>query len=229
MQPVNHASKNKALPLRPNVVGIVDCPRAIQIAARLPAGSIDLLEWRADCFSPGIPLPRAKFPWLVTARHPSEGGRGNLSTAARREMLLSHLGLASAVDIEARSLDAMRDVADEARRSGVRVIASFHDFKKTPTAARLKMIARRAIDSGADILKVATVTKSPGDIARLLALFTGHPIPVAVMGMGPLGMSSRVLFASCGSVLNYGWLDRPNVPGQWSAVELKRLLKRIGV
>jgi len=55
-------------------------------------------------------------------------------------------------------------------------------------------------------------------------LFQVSPLPLAVMGMGGLGFGSRILFAQCGSVLNYGWLHRPNVPGQWSALELKRLL-----
>jgi len=220
--------KNNTLPLRPNVVGIVDCHRAIEIATRLPAGAVDFLEWRADCLPVGIPLPRSRFPWLVTARHPSEGGHGGLSPAARRKILLHHLGGASAVDIEARSLHAMRDVVREARQIGIPVIASFHDFEKTPSADRLQKIVRRATDAGADVLKVATVPRSPADIARLLGLFSDQNIPVAVMGMGRFGMATRVLFASCGSVLNYGWLHRPNVPGQWSAVEFKRLLKRMG-
>jgi 3-dehydroquinate dehydratase len=29
--------------------------------------------------------------------------------------------------------------------------------------------------------------------------------------------------------LNYGYLDRPNAPGQWEARELKALLSRIDV
>jgi len=41
------------------------------------------------------------------------------------------------------------------------------------------------------------------------------------MGMGRLGKASRVAAMACGSVLNYGWLERPNVAGQWSAVELR--------
>lgn len=220
--------KNKTLPARPNVVGVVDGPDALRIGMRLPPGSVDFLEWRADCLSPGTPLPRSRFPWLVTARHPSEGGRGGLSTASRREMLFGCLGGASAVDIEVRSLRAMGEVVREARRAGVTVLASFHDFKQTPSAARLQTVVRRAIDGGADAVKIATATGCPADVARLLGLFDAGTPPLAVMGMGPLGMASRLLFASCGSVLNYGWLHRPVVAGQWSAVEFKQLLSRLG-
>ena len=35
---------------------------------------------------------------------------------------------------------------------------------------------------------------------------------------------SRLLFARCGSVLNYGYLHRPNASGQWEAWELKARL-----
>ena len=46
------------------------------------------------------------------------------------------------------------------------------------------------------------------------------------MGMGEYGQVSRLLFGGCGSVLNYGYLDRPQVPGQWPAEVLKtRLLE----
>jgi 3-dehydroquinate dehydratase-1 len=60
----------------------------------------------------------------------------------------------------------------------------------------------------------------------LLDLFSISRLPLAVMGMGPLGMSSRVLLANCGSVLNYGWLHTPNVPGQWAAIELAKILRQ---
>jgi 3-dehydroquinate dehydratase-1 len=46
------------------------------------------------------------------------------------------------------------------------------------------------------------------------------------MGMGKLGLASRYLFACCGSVLNYGWIASPNVPGQFSALELREIIDR---
>jgi len=219
---------NKKLPGRPNVVGIVDSPRAADLAAKLPPSSVDFLEWRADCLPPGAKLPPSTVPWLVTARHPAEGGRRSLTSAERRKILTGHVGQAAAVDIEVRSLHAMRGVVDKAIRSGVTVVASFHDFKKTPSAAQLQHVVRRAVEGGAGVLKVAAHTSTPSDIATLLGLLAPCPIQISVMGMGPLGMASRVLFASCGSVLNYGWLDRPNATGQWSAIELADLLRRTG-
>lgn len=214
----------KHKPANPSVVGVVDSPQARRLVGRLGKGDLDVLEWRADCL-PGVPaLPASAFPWILTVRHPREGGVGNLADREREKLFLRLLPGAAYLDVELRSFRVMRNVLEAAK--GVRVIASFHNFQKTPGAAALRDLAVRAADSGADILKVATRATAPGDIARLLELFSFSSLPVAVMGMGPLGFSSRLLFAASGSVLNYGWLHRPNVAGQWPAPELKAMLAR---
>lgn len=210
----------------PAVAGIVDSPAALRAAERLGRGEVDFLEWRADFLGTGI--VKSKIPWIVTARHPAEGGQNAMSAAARREALLELLPSAALVDVEIRSLGGMAKVLSEARKAGVGVIASFHDFQKTPPAPRLKDLVKQAADAGADVLKIATHTETPTDVARLLDLLETAPIPLAVMGMGPLGMASRVILAAAGSALNYGWLHQPNVSGQWSAKDLRGLLKKIG-
>jgi len=160
----------------------------------------------------------------LTVRHPLEGGSGGLSAPQRREIFSRLLPAVGIVDIELRSLSSLAGIVGAARGRDIRVMASFHDFRGTPAARKLRDLAARADDSGADIFKLATTTESPADVSRLLGLFQVSPLPLAVMGMGALGFGSRLLFACCGSVLNYGWIDRPNVPGQWSALELKRVL-----
>ena len=209
------------------VVGIVDSSEAVSAAKRLPQGRVDYLEWRADFL--GEKIPKSPIPWIITARHPLEGGKNALTQARRRELLLSLLPTAALVDIEVRSLAGLKDVAACAQSNGIGVIASFHDFEKTPDAPRLREVIRRAKDAGATLVKIATRTTTPKDVSRLLDLWNGTSLPLAIMGMGPLGMSSRLLFANCGSVLNYGWLHSPNVPGQWSAAELRTLISKIGV
>lgn len=209
----------------PSVVGIVDSPAALRAARRLGMKEIDFLEWRADFLGSGI--VESRIPWIVTARHPAEGGQNAMSATARRGALLELLPAAALVDVEIRSLRGMNEVLREARNAGVGVIASFHDFQKTPPGSRLEDLVKQALDAGADVLKIATRTASPGEVARLLDLLERAPLPLAVMGMGPLGMASRVVLAAAGSVLNYGWLHRPNVTGQWSAKELRGVLNSI--
>ena len=209
------------------IVGIVDSSEAVSAAKRLPQGRVDYLEWRADFL--GEKIPKSPIPWIITARHPLEGGKNALPQARRRELLFSLLPSASLVDIEVRSLAGLSDVVACAQSNGIGVIASFHDFEKTPDAPRLRDVIRRAKDAGATLVKIATRTTTPKDVSRLLDLWNATPLPLAIMGMGPLGMSSRLLFANCGSALNYGWLHSPNVPGQWSAAELRTLISKIGV
>ncbi len=138
---------------------------------------------------------------------------------------MSMLPGAALVDVEIRSLDSMGAVLREARGLGVGLVASFHDFQKTPSPRFLRGKAIEAAAAGAVAAKIATVVESPSDISKLLSLFENPPLPLAVMGMGPLGKTSRLLFAGCGSVLNYGWIAKPNVPGQWSAAGLRAVFR----
>jgi 3-dehydroquinate dehydratase I len=209
---------------KPSVVGIVDSPAALSAALKLREGALDYLEWRADCLPCDLRIPRLCFPWILTVRHFHEGGGRKLSAMTRREMFSSLLPAAGLVDIELRSFSSLAGIIDSARQHNIQVVASFHDFKKTPSSGRLRDLVTQAGDAGADIVKIATKTGSPADVCRLLDLFQASPLPLAVMGMGALGFGSRMLFAQCGSVLNYGWLHRPNVSGQWPALELKAIL-----
>ena len=87
---------------------------------------------------------------------------------------------------------------------------------------------RRAFSAGADVFKIATATNEPRTLARLLEFSAtparGHR---AVMGMGKFGQVSRLALACAGSILNYGFLDKPNAPGQWEARELRALIHNI--
>ncbi len=202
----------------------MDSAAALSIACKLSRDSVDFLEWRADCLPESTRVPQSILPWIVTVRHPLEGGKRELVAQRREEIFAQHLPAASAVDIELRSFRRLAGTIATARARKVQVVASFHDFKKTPSSGKLRDLVAQANDQGVDIFKIATRTDSPADVSRLLDLFQATSIPLSVMGMGRLGFDSRLLFAQCGSVLNYGWLHRPNVPGQWAAVELKRVL-----
>lgn len=209
-------------PLRAAVVGVVDSSEALAASRRAAGRCCDFLEWRADRM--GVEMPDSKLPWIITARHPAEGGFGGLSEIRRRKILLELLRRATCVDVEVRSLDGMAEVLHEARSRGVRIIASFHDFKKTPSVAEILKKIRSAKERGADIAKVATLTSRPADLVKLLEVLEKSPLPLSIMGMGRLGMASRVLFSSCGSVLNYGWLNSASVSGQWSVHQLRGML-----
>lgn len=209
------------------IIGTIHSPGSLSAALRLRPGELDLVELRVDAFaSDPAPLLRAasrlKVPCVVTVRHPAEGGAHNLGFARRRELNLLFLPHAAYIDVELRSVPKLGAVLNAARADGVKVILSSHDFRRTPSVAQLRQRIRLARRAGADVCKIAAHVRTAADLGRLLALFaTRPPLPLSVMGMGPYGKMSRLLFARVGSVLNYGYLHRPNASGQWEA----RLLK----
>ncbi len=206
---------------RPNIVGTIHTAGGFAAAGKT---GVDVVEVRVDSLPKpptGEQIAAVGRPAIVTVRRFDEGGSRPLSDEQRAELYLELLPEAAALDLEVASLrlGAVRPVIDAAVAAGCPIIASFHDFGATPSLARLKAMAKKARSAGADVVKIATKTENPGDVAVLLKLLEEVDGPVAVMGMGTLGRASRLLLAKAGSVLNYAWLDRAQVPGQWSARE----------
>lgn len=213
------------------VVGAVYSPGTLRAALAL--GSFpavpDWIELRVDGFAErpseldaitGCP-PR---PLLVTVRDPAEGGlTPGLDATARGRLYSMFLSTAAAVDVEVRSLRALRDTVEAARERGCAVVASYHDFDGAPSLRRLRAAAARAREAGADVFKAAMMVRTPGDLGTLFKLLDDDAgIPMAVMGMGPLGRASRPALAAAGSVLNYGYLGaEPQVAGQWPVAQLR--------
>ena len=220
---------------RPLVVGTLHEASGLQILGKLAAGAAralpefpdmpDILEARLDCLSPRRLPSYWPVPVIATARHPDEGGSGNLPQATRRLFLEEAMPWASALDIELRSARSLAPVVAQAHQHGRTVILSHHNFKSTPSLAVLRRLASRAVDQGADLFKVATFLRSPGDLRRLIELqLSSAGLPVAAMGMGPAGRFSRLVLSGFGAPLCYGWLGKPQVAGQWPALRLRELL-----
>ena len=215
----------------PRIVGViasrVDLDRAVRM--RRPP---DLFELRLDRFPAAVVdrlenmLPKLGAPLIITARHPKEGGAGKLSLRKRRALLTRFLTRADYVDVELRSVSAMRSLLALAGKKEVYRIISFHSFKSTPSARLLSAKARQAKAHRADIFKVATRTDKPAELGRLLDFVTSSRVnlPVAVMGVGQLGAISRVLLARAGSVLTYASLGAASdIEGQLSLKQLAHL------
>jgi 3-dehydroquinate dehydratase I len=215
----------KRIPPTWSVVATAHTPKGLRDAARLPRGKgVDLVEVRLDCLEgrgSGLrdALAKIKLPLILTARHPREGGAGRLGDAGRAALLEAHLPSAAFVDVEIRSAARFRILLASAKRNGVGTILSFHDFKRTPPAARLRLKLREALRHGADIAKIAVTLRDVRDLSALMSFQAGCG-KLATMGMGPLGKVSRLVLPLAGSRLVYGYLDRPQVDGQWPAEEL---------
>ena len=225
------ASKNRSDSVKKfQVVGTIPSPGALSCALNLPPGAVDLFELRVDHFaSDPRPLlraiPRLAAPLIVTVRHPLEGGAGGLNVSQRRDLYAQFLPAARFIDLELRSARQLALTIAAARAHGAQLILSAHFFKTTPSLSRLEALRDRAFAAGAGVFKVATLTRTLSDVLTLATLLARSPRrALSVMGMGAFGKLSRPLLASAGSVLNYGYLDAAQVPGQWPAPLLKERL-----
>ncbi len=192
----------------------------------------DILEIRVDGWpdraAAAVPaIAACGVPVLLTVRSPAEGGMNSLTDQARRGLIRTLLPVAAMLDVEIASMEALADVCSAAREQGVVVVASFHDFSGCPETAVLYEKIHHARAAGADIVKLAVTPQNTAELASLAGLLEAAPGPLSLMGMGPLGPVSRLLCAQLGSVLNYGFLDRPTVPGQWPAARLRSLIAEL--
>ena len=215
-----------------SVVGTIHSEACLAAALRLDARALDYFEIRVDSFIGREEellrkLPKLKLPLIVTVRHPGEGGAHPLTTTQRRNLFKKFLPHAALADIELRSAGSLADVIEWTQERGGRIILSHHNFRNTPSSARLSILSEIARKAGADIFKVATTASTLADITRLLEFQRGQKKPISLMGMGNYGKVSRLLFAQAGSVLNYGFLGSAQVPGQWPAVVLKQRIREL--
>ena len=213
------------------IVGVIFSRADFQRAIRM-RNPPDLFELRLDALAGRIELLRKGIgklpaPFIITARHPQEGGAHQLSSRDRRKLLLAFLPNATAVDIELRSAGALAAVLRAAQSDNIRVIISYHDFRGTPDTARLGEIVRAAQSLGADLVKIATRTDTPLQFERLLYCFAQPPrnAKVIAMGIGKLGRAARLELARRGCALNYAHLGKAQVAGQLSISDLRRALR----
>lgn len=203
-----------------------------------------------------------KVPVLFTFRSKSEGGERNISWETYQELNLyaAESGLVDAVDVEAffnyitntgRTLETdmpnaeavalltdyrdkmgMEKLISDLQRYSVKVIASNHDFLKTPSKEQL--IARLACMQrmGADIAKIAVMPEVPEDVLTLLCatreMEKNHPeTPVITMSMGRLGVLSRMGGGLFGSALTFASAGKASAPGQVEVEQLRGILKML--
>ena len=226
-----------SIPLdKPNIViPVTDAATLREITNPRAVQPWDIVEIRVDripeiheLYSEISSIPA---PVLLTCRHPDEGGFNELHDPQKRHTILAPMiPHAAAIDIEIASAAQMTQTISLAKTSGLTLILSAHDFSGTPENKQLCSMVKNGIENGADTIKIATTTESPDALCRLFSLFKEFPHqPLALMGMGQLGMASRLIAAQSGSILNYAALEEANAPGQWPVQEFRNLLQRTGI
>ena len=138
----------------------------------------DVVEWRADWFEGVFDFAQVEAvlkelrrvlgntPILFTFRTANEGGEKAIEPAAYAELnkRAAATGLIDLVDVEAFTGDeVVRDIIESAHESGVVVVASNHDFEKTPEKDEIVRRLRKMQELGADIPKIAVMPQSRKD------------------------------------------------------------------
>ena len=193
------------------------------------------------------------IPVLFTIRTKEEGGQADISIeeyeAINRSVIES--GLADLVDVELmKGDDVLRRLCEVAHNatvknsadtsaasapnavSPVKIVASKHDFAKTPPEAEIVKSLCRMQELGADVAKYAVMPNSERDVLTLLSatliMKEHHPkTPVITMSMGRLGAFSRVCGSLSGSSVTFGTAGNASAPGQLPADILKTFMEVI--
>jgi len=209
-----------------------------EVDALAGAAAADVVELRADLFAAPSPdaaraavdrLSAEDRPIIVTARHASEGGRG-MPDDVRTAILSAAASRVAALDVEIAHPEVIDVVAPAVSAAGGTLIASSHAFDATPPAEELQRTIDRGRALGADIVKIATLTRTAEDLRTLLALtLANRDADIVVLGMGPWAALSRVALPAAGSLLTYASVGAPTAPGQLPLAELASLLERLYV
>ena len=189
------------------------------------AGQYPLLELRLDLMRVDLEELGALFQQntlVVTFRS------GHTSDERRMEALQQAMEMGAAycdVDI-ANPPGFIREVRRLARNNGTRLIISSHDFVQTLPAQDLLAIAHRAVDAGADVVKLVTSVSQPGDFTQLVSLYKqwGYQAPLIAFGMGQAGKYSRFLPWQYHAPFTYAAPDETNLAanGQLSARQMEQ-------
>lgn len=215
----------------------------VRAAAAYKSMDIDLIEWRADWYEDvekGLELEGTlaslretlgDMPLLFTIRTSNEGGELTVSPEAYEALLLraARTGTVDAVDVEMMQ-DEGRCSAwiHKLHEEGVAVLASNHDFDKTPVQGVIKERLLQMFCLNADIAKIAVMPKTEQDVWNLMAAaqeVADRGIgPVVTMSMGELGVISRMTGEHTGSVMTFGAAGKASAPGQISVDKLRDIL-----
>ena len=205
---------------------------------------VDVVEWRVDWFEHVFEFDKVEdvlkelrtvlgnIPLLLTFRTKKEGGEKAIDTKDYKELNLraAKTGYVDFIDVEIfTGDDVVREIIDGAHAAGVRVIASNHDFFKTPAKSDIIYRLRKMQDMGADIPKIAVMPQSKRDVLTLLCateeMVTDYADrPIITMSMAGTGVISRLCGEVFGSSMTFGAAKKASAPGQMGVNDLNTVL-----
>ncbi len=205
-------------------------------AAKAIDQGADLIELRID----GLRDPTGwekllppKVPVILTNRPEREGGGFKGDENKRVEVLLQGIAReVSCIDIELSTPEPLRErVISQAKKSGVTVLISHHDFSTTPSIKVLIEMTKRLARAGCDLAKIVTFAEDRKDALRILDFLAQVQdevaIPLIAFAMGDAGRITRIAAPVFGSPIVYAAAGEATAPGQFDVATMKRLLSEL--
>ena len=211
------------------------------------SGPCDLIEWRVDYYQETegpcwleetLTYLRnliGDIPLIFTIRTAEEGGELCISKEQYQEwnVRAAVSGFADFIDVEInRGEELLQELCGKIHAAGKKVIASFHDFGKTPEKRELLRILCRMQELGADVTKAAVMPQSDRDVLTLLDAAlemkeTYADRPFITMSMSVRGGISRLCGNLTGSALTFATAGRASAPGQIEADLVQKVQARL--
>ena len=225
------------------IVGVTK-EEIIKEAKTFDAIPVDVVEWRVDWFEHVFETDKVKevlaelrealkeIPILFTFRTSKEGGERAIEPEAYKKLNIAaaESGCVDLVDVEAFTGDeVVKEIIEAVHQHGVKVVASNHDFDKTPAKDDIVGRLCKMQELGADIPKIAVMPKSKEDVLTLLAateeMNRKHADrPIITMSMAGTGVISRLCGEVFGSALTFGAAKKASAPGQMGVEDLAQVL-----
>lgn len=207
---------------------------------------VDVVEWRVDWYEHVFDTEKVKetlkelravlgeTPILFTFRTSKEGGEKAIEPDAYAALnkAVAETGDADLVDVEVFTGDeVVKDIIETAHKYGVKVVASNHDFDKTPKKDDIIGRLCKMQELNADIPKIAVMPQSREDVLTLLAateeMSRKADRPIITMSMAGTGVISRLCGEVFGSALTFGAAKKASAPGQMGVKDLAEILALI--
>ena len=209
--------------------------------------AMDFVEWRVDWFEDVFDFDKVEdvlkdlrpalgdTPILFTFRTSKEGGEKAIDTDAYAKLNIqaAQTGMVDLIDVEVfTGDDIVKEIIEGAHANGVKVVASNHDFDKTPDKDDIVGRLRKMQELGADIPKIAVMPRNKKDVLTLLSateeMATDYADrPIITMSMAGTGLISRLCGEVFGSSCTFGAVGKVSAPGQMNAVDLDTVLNLI--
>lgn len=190
---------------------------------------LELAEIRLDTLHFSTRQVRDVFsshPKLIATCRP-----GSISEDERKDVLMTAIEAGAAyVDIEIEAADSFKEsIVKKALQKGCHMIISYHNYEKTPSKNELLEIIGECFDCGADIAKIACLTLSEADSARILSLYDcpeNRVGKIVALGMGEKGKITRIAAPLLGAPFTFAAPapGHETAPGQLDRKTLEKII-----